>query len=347
MKIVHVILTSRFAGSERYMIELANAQSADHEVSVILQRDAAEQRPDALAHRLDPKVRQIHVSPWRLLSVAQVRRRLREINPDVVHAHLSLACRSLRGFKTDALRLATLHIHYKPQQHADLDALIAIAPWQMAAIPPPLRERTRQIDNWTRLDAAGRADEQLAARLSVRRELGLADGDYLIGAMGRAESSKGMDLLIQAFDAVRAPGVRLAVAGAGREWQKLRRLAPPDVIMPGFVVHPAAWYAAFDAFVSPSRSEPFGLALLEAMASGLPVLATASEGARHLAALIERPLVPCDDVAALAQGLRELVATRPARRAYDLQSHSIDAKVAEIESWYRLCLQRKRTAPGD
>lgn len=337
MKIVHVLLTAHFAGSERYMIELANAQSLRHDVTVVLHRRAAQQRPDALAHRLLPTVRQVHVSGWWLWTRLQVGRALRQLQPDIVHAHLSQACRSIANLSLPALRLATLHIRYKPQQHQHLDALIAIAPWQLDAIPPALRDRTCQIDNWTQapaFDGSGRA--------RARQALGVAEDEFLIGALGRAEESKGFDLLVHAFHAVRRPGLRLAVVGAGRDWRRLRRDAPADVLMPGFVERPHDYFAAFDAFVSPSRSEPFGLVLLEAMASGLPVLASASQGAQHLAGLIGRPLVPCGDADALAQALRSLADERPPRRHYDLRAHAMASQCDRIEAWYQACLARRQ-----
>lgn len=338
MKIAHILLTTRFAGSERYMIELANAQSQSHDVTVILHRHAAQARPDALSHRLAPQVRQVYVSGWWWWARAQVRRILCELAPDVAHAHLSGGCRSLKGLKLAGLRVATLHIRYKPQQHADLDGLIAIAPWQLAAIPPELQDRTCQIDNWTQLRAF---DPQ--ARQRIRSQWGVSPDEILIGAMGRMEPSKGMDVLIRAFSAVARPGLRLALVGAGSSWTSLRRMATGDVIMPGFVERPHDALAAFDLFVSAARSEPFGLVMLEAMASGLPVLATASEGAQHLAPLIGRPLVPCDDVDALQSALVQCVQTQPPRQVYDLQPYRLESQVAAIEAWYRQALARART----
>ena len=337
MKIVHILLTRRFAGSERYAIELANAQSASHEVSVILHQRAAPQRPDALAHRLAPAVRQVRVSGCLWWTRAQVRQALRGLAPDVVHAHLSLACRSLQGLRLPGVRVATLHIRYKPQQHSDLDGLIAIAPWQTESMPPAVLQRTRQIDNWT----TPRPFDP-AARQRLRREHGVADDDFLIGAMGRLEASKGLDLLLQAFEGVRQPGVRLALVGGGRQYQALRRMAAADVLMPGFSERPHEWLAAFDAFVSPAHSEPFGLVLLEAMASGLPIVATASEGARHLAGLIGRPLVPCGEVAALQEALQGLLRERPPRRSYDLRNHLLEVRAPQIEDWYRQLLEAAR-----
>ena len=135
MHIVHAILTDSFAGSERYAVELANAQAGDHQVTMVLHRDAGQARPDALAHRLSPQVRPVFVSGFPWLAALRARRVIDALAPDVAHAHLSWACKSLAGVRRARARIATLHIRYKPQQHARLDGLIAIAPWQLAEVP--------------------------------------------------------------------------------------------------------------------------------------------------------------------------------------------------------------------
>src|SRR5690606_36300247 len=149
MRIAHLILTRRFAGSERYAVELANAKvAAGDEVTMVLRRSAAQPRPDAIAHRLAPEVR-LELVP-ELFSQWHARRAVRRLRPQVAHAHLSGGCRALQGLSRDTcLRVATLHIAYKPPQHAALDALVAIAPWQLEAVPSRLRPRTVQLDNWT------------------------------------------------------------------------------------------------------------------------------------------------------------------------------------------------------
>lgn len=330
MRIVHLLLTHSFAGTERHAIELANAQAQQHEVTMVLHRRAAQARETALAHRLDPRVRVELVAGWRPLAVWRARRVLRALRPDVAHAHLSNACRVLHGLRGLCLRVATLHIRYKRHQHADMDALIAIAPWQLAQVPQAQRASTTQIDNWT-----GPYEPAEGARERLRRAWGVGAQDYLIGALGRAEHSKGLDLLVQAFQQARPPGARLVIVGHGRDWPRLRAQAGAEVVMPGFMARPQDCFAAFDAFVSAARSEPFGLVFLEAMAAGLPILATASEGGQHFAAQIGRPLVPVADVAALQQALLALAAQRPPRQAYPMESFDRGARVAQVEEVYR------------
>lgn len=336
MKIAHLILTSRFAGSERHAIALANAQSAFHDVSIVLARGAAQDRPDALAHRVAPAVRVVLLNAWKPWLAWQARRAVQRLAPDVAHAHLSVACKALQGLHGASLRVATLHIRYKAQQHSRLDALIAIAPWQVEAVPMPLRAHCAQIDNWASPVAAA-----AQARAQIRRRFGIAEDAFVIGALGRTERSKGLEVLLAAFERAALPGSRLVIAGAGRDWRRLRRVAPESVIMPGFVASPQDWYAAFDVFVSAARSEPFGLVFLEAMQAGLPIVASATQGAGHLAALIGRPLLPVGDVPALAAALEEVQRQPPPRRGYELGRFDRNRQVASIEAFYRTELAQR------
>lgn len=329
--IVHLLLTRRFAGSERHALELAAGQArAGHEVHLVLRRAGTQERADAIAGRVDPGVR-VHVV-GDLLASWQARRLVRRLAPHVAHAHLSGGCRALKGWRDPAiLRVATLHIRYKPAQHADLDGLIAIAPWQLPAIPAALRARSAQIDNWT-LPMQVPAE----ARAQMRAEWGIDADAFVFGALGRAEPGKGLDVLVQAWERAALPAdARLVIVGQGSAWKSLRAAAPRSVVMPGFAARPSHWLAAFDVFVSAARDEPFGLVLLEAMESGLPVIASASEGACHLQAVIAAPLVPVGDADALARALGDAYRERVARRRYALDAFRIEPKLAEIEAFYR------------
>ena len=330
MRIVHLILSSRFAGSERHVVELVNAQAqAGHDVTLVLRRSATQDRPDAVAHRVDPRVAIVPVPD--LFRAWHARRLVRRLKPDVAHAHLNRASQALHGLRGTCLRVATLHIEFKASRHGELDGLIAIAPWQMDAIPEPLRSHSVQIDNWTR-SVAPVPD----ARDRIRHAHGIAPDAFVFGALGRVEHSKGLDVLLDAWRrAALPPQARLVIAGQGRAFDTLREAAPQDVVMPGFVTDTRDWMEAFDLFVSAARSEPFGLVMLEAMMARLPILASASEGAQHLAGAIGMPLLPIGDADALAAALRSAYETRPARRDYPMQRFDIAARVAEVEAFYR------------
>jgi glycosyltransferase involved in cell wall biosynthesis len=96
--------------------------------------------------------------------------------------------------------------------------------------------------------------------------------------VGRLDREKGLDVLLRAF--ARVPG-ELVVVGEGPEAGRLRGLADERVRFLGSLdrdeLPPV--YAAADAFVLPSLSEPWGMVLLEAAAAGLPLVATDACGA--------------------------------------------------------------------
>jgi glycosyltransferase involved in cell wall biosynthesis len=98
-------------------------------------------------------------------------------------------------------------------------------------------------------------------------------------------AGKGHDLLLRALAAVRARGhrARLVILGEGPERASLERLGADlgiadSVRLPGFVANPYPEMLAADLFCLASRFEGFGLALLEATALGVPILATDADG---------------------------------------------------------------------
>lgn len=107
----------------------------------------------------------------------------------------------------------------------------------------------------------------------------------VIGAMGRFVEKKGFDVFIKSLAILRSQGIafRAVLAGTGEEEEKLKSLAMNhgigDILsFPGWVTDKNAFFESLDIFCLPSLHEPFGIVLLEAMAHGLPVVATNSEG---------------------------------------------------------------------
>ena len=135
--------------------------------------------------------------------------------------------------------------------------------------------------------------------------------------VGRLEQRKGLDVLIRAFLRLREqrPQLRLVVMGDGPERHDCEALLPvsarPDVLFVGAVAEEdkPRFHASADLFVAPNLGgESFGIVLLEAMAAGLPVVASDIAGFRTvLRDDAEGRLVPPGDEIALADGIGSLL----------------------------------------
>jgi L-malate glycosyltransferase len=122
-------------------------------------------------------------------------------------------------------------------------------------------------------------------RTDARRRWNLADGEFVLGCVGYLLPEKNQEQLIRALPILlaREPRCRLFFAGDGSERRRLEALVAglglrDKVFFAGFVAGIAEVYAAPDAFVFPSLTEPLGTSLLAAMAYGLPIAAVASGG---------------------------------------------------------------------
>ncbi len=123
----------------------------------------------------------------------------------------------------------------------------------------------------------------------VRKRLQLEAGDPVIGFVGRLTRDKGVPELVEAFETLRKvePSVRLLLVGWFDEAEdaldgslRARILAHPQICCTGFVGATAAYYRAMDVMVLPTRREGFPNAVLEAAATGVPVVTTTATGSR-------------------------------------------------------------------
>jgi glycosyltransferase involved in cell wall biosynthesis len=116
-------------------------------------------------------------------------------------------------------------------------------------------------------------------RWDARAALGIAAGVPVIGCAARLDEVKRLDVLLQAAAALGRPGLVVAIIGAGAEERRLRALASSlrsgvTVKFAGEIAGAARLFRAFDVYAAPSRKEGMPLAVLEAMALGLPVVAS-------------------------------------------------------------------------
>jgi glycosyltransferase involved in cell wall biosynthesis len=230
-----------------------------------------------------------------LPALPRLARRIRRGRYDVVHTHLYRACvygriaarlAGVRAVVATEHSLGERLIEGRPLSRGNRalylaterlgSATVAVS----AAVAARLRawgvpeDRIRLVPNGIeparfRFDPAGRR--------AVRARLGLAADALVVGGVGRLVPGKGFDVLLRAV--AQLPEARLLVAGTGPELASLLRLArrlgvTDRVVFPGACEgrQLPQLLSAMDVFVSCSTEETFGLAVLEALAAGLPVL---------------------------------------------------------------------------
>jgi glycosyltransferase involved in cell wall biosynthesis len=155
--------------------------------------------------------------------------------------------------------------------------------------------------------------------LEWRRSLGVADEEVVIAFVGRLVLEKGLDMVAASIAELSARGVphRLLVVGDGPARARFAEQLP-SAIFTGFLdgTMLATAYASADLLLNPSVTEAFGNINLEAMASGIPVVAAIASGSSCLVADgVTGRLVPPQDAAAFADALQQYIEDPAARAA--------------------------------
>lgn len=326
MKIAQVNLQKAWGGAEKHVSLLSRSlHEADHSVVVCSHpqgrlRQAVESHgirclPITAINQLD------------LMAGAKLAVRLARFRPDILHVHTPrdyigglLASRLLSG----ATLVLTRHmmLPLKPMMrrlYAQTRGVFCLSAGmrlflETQGVPPSLLYQVR-----SGIDTAMFGGAALAQRETIRREWKLASQEIAVGVVGRLVPGKGHSLLLEALSRLRktetkgaAPVVKLIFVGEGRERERLSQQAhtlglSDDVLFAGFRNDIPATLSALDVFALPSQSELLPLSVMEAMATGLPVLAT---DVGSLTELIESEvsglLTPLDDPEKLLAALRRL-----------------------------------------
>lgn len=270
--------------------------------------------------RFNGSVAPLCIDPF---SAAVIRDAFDEFEPDVIHVHEPFAPSSslLALLCADAPVVATFHAYY---ERFTVHGGIYTA---FSQIMRPVRSRITH-----RIAVSRAAHRTMSARLGSTRSSIIPNGasiEHFARAhpaelppgrrllfVGRLEPRKGFRHAIDAFAALgeRYDDLRLVVVGEGPQRTQVRRLPPAlrdRVDMIGGASHAAlpTYHAASDLFISPATGrESFGIVLVEAMAAGLPVVASDlpgySEVVRHER---EGLLVPPADPAALAEAAARIL----------------------------------------
>jgi glycosyltransferase involved in cell wall biosynthesis len=321
VRIIHLLSPAAAGGLERVVQGLSIGQQArDHDVVVAaVVNETMNDHPFLIPlQRAGIRVHEILV-PHRgyLAERAAVRALCSDFLPDVVHSH---------GYRPDvvdgsALRnlgvatVSSYHgatggswrnrvyekLHFRSLRK--FDAVIAVSKpiGELLVASGVRRERVRVVPNaWSEIAAP-------LSREAARSSLGLPTDSCVLGWVGRLSHEKGIDVFIDAVAALGDSSVMACVIGDGPE-----RIASEArgvdgggaaVRWVGMLPEAGRLCTAFDLFVLSSRTEGIPIALLEAIAAGIPVVATRVGGVPDVVSEKEAWLVPSEQPPALASAI--------------------------------------------
>ncbi|MBK8465436.1 MAG: glycosyltransferase family 4 protein [Chloracidobacterium sp.] len=326
MRILYVSSAKTFGGGERHLVDLSREMaSRGHEIFVAL-------RPtNQWQSRLDflPPENFLHVSirnSFGMFSAKRIARFIEKNKIEILHAHVardylaaSIACRVVGNAKL----VLTRHVMFplKPFHRfalRNVDAAIGVSSAvkvQLERVFPA--EKVMLIPNGINAVKKNAEEKKIQAE-EFRRFHSIPAESPLVVTIGELLVLKGQrDFILAANEIVkRHPECRFVIAGKDNSIdQKFRRELKRLVKVLGhedrfiwldWLDDISPLLNAADIFVSPSHSESFGLAILDAMAAGIPVVATATDGAKELLRETDA-LTPVKDPLALANKISEFL----------------------------------------
>lgn len=360
MKILQISSAKTFGGGERHFVDLCRElQARSHEIFVALRpTNEWERRLSFL-----PPENIFHVSirnSFGIFSAKKIARFVQEKNIQIIHAHLgrdylpaSLVCRLVKGTRF----VLTRHVLFplKPFHRVALrnvSKAIAVSRAVAEALEKTfLKEKIVVIPNGIDVEVS---EEKEKRRQEFRSFHRIPFDAMLIGTIGELRVLKGhRDFVLAAQEIARKyPETRFLIVGQDhtikKEFrQELKRLVKVFGLEERFlfldwVEDLPSGLAALDIFVSPSHTESFGLAILEAMTNSVPIVATETEGARELLRNEETALlVPIKDPLRLAEAIEILLVDRLKRESFArnaqkfaVENFSLDKMVSATESLY-------------
>jgi glycosyltransferase involved in cell wall biosynthesis len=373
---LHVAYLSAGLRARGYETQLVAGEVSRGEESMAFVAEAEGVPVTTLAH--------LHreISPVRdLRATFRLARILREQRPQILHTHTAKAgaigrlAVLLAGRARPPVVVHTFHGHVLRGYFGPVRALafrlverlLARVADALIAVSPEVRDdlvalKIAPASKFTVIRLGIRLDDRLAgaaAREETRRALGLADGRFTVGWIGRMTAVKRAEDVLRAFALLRERDVDacLCMVGDGPDHDRAEQLAGElgivrDCLFTGYQEDIGAFFSAFDVFVLPSANEGTPVTAIEALASGCPVVATRVGGVPDVVRDGKDGfLVEPGDVEGLAERLEQLAAVPELRarlgaagRERVVSRYAVDRLIDDVDRLYRDLLARKGVA---
>lgn len=320
MRITQLMLAKGFGGAERSFVDLCRALAENgHDVQAIFHPRFSEAQRLTACAAIQSTCVNVRGN-WDFPAGWQIAAKIREFGPAIIQAHLARGA-YFGGAAGRKLRIPVIvkthnYVDLKYYRHVDYLVTTTADQRDYLLAHGVASERIEVIPNFSSLKPYAR---------TVQPDY----GSLRVLSFGRMVKKKGFDVLLRAFATFIDQGhtATLTLGGDGPERSALEHLATAlgiesHVVFSGWVDDVGSALRNADVFVLPSLDEPFGIAVLEAMAHDLPIIATRTKGPLEILDAATGYLVPIGDAATLAEALVGIVAApedavRRARAALD------------------------------
>jgi len=281
MKIVNIILTSQNGGAEQAFIDYLSAlKKLGHTNIAILKEDA----PYA-AKIEDLGISVIKISNkfgyYDVFAINRIKRIVEDYAANIVVSHANrsnvLVRKALRKIKSKKIHQIAVNHSANVKRSIGSDIVISVNSKIMAKTVDlgQSYDRSFVVPNAINLEG-----------IVVDKPVSFTKDKIVIGALGRFDRTKGFDLLIKAVAELKKVSEKkfvLKLAGAGYFEQDLKKLVKDfgiedRVEFLGWISDKSEFFSGVDIFCIPSKNEPFGIVVLEAMKYGKPIVATSADG---------------------------------------------------------------------
>ena len=377
MRVLRIIARLNVGGPARHVVWLAEGMAREGVETLLVTGVVPPGEDDmsgfAAAHGVTPHLipsMSRELSPRDVVAIWKLWRLMVRFRPDVVHTHTAKAgaVGRIAGLLYRAVSrgrsvfVHTFHGHvfhgyYSPTKtRMFLTIERALARWNTHRIVVLSEQQRREIHETYRI---GRAEQFVVIPLGIAPHPAFGhplpaergEGSFVVGIVGRIAPIKNHDMFLRVAERLRGEA-RFVVYGDGAERARLEQRARGVAEFAG-TRDAAEIYAAIDVLALTSRNEGTPLAIIEAMAAGVPVVATAVGGVVDLLGDVEETrdgfeirergiTAASDDDAGFAAGLRFLLNDVPLRvrlagrgRAWVEKTHTKERLLADIIALYR------------
>ena len=375
--LVNGVVTSISSSKEAY-------ERKGHEVYIFAPRveDYIDQEKNIFRYRsvnITSKVKY----PLSLPLSFKVKKVITEFNPDIIHIHhpfLLSSAAIMYGKKLGIPKILTLHTQYEqyayyaspiPERVTQkaIKMIISNLAYKTDCITTPSDSMKKIIENYgikNRIEVIPNAihlisfkeDDELK-RTEIKKKYNLKEDDKIILFVGRVASEKSIDKIIKALAIIKKRSIgkeKLLIVGNGPTMDELKQLArtlkiEEDIIFAGTVSYEEIkhYYKMAYVFTIASTTETFGIVTIEALASGVPVVAIKAPGAIDILTDGLDGLLVDDDVEKIANALEKIIKEPELREKLSLgalktsEKYSINKISEKMLNLYREVIKIKNS----